>query len=96
MSNNYVGVAGMGMPRLRPRGANAPAGLLAVILIGLGVLSLLEGAWNGMPALYWLVGAEAKTAGPGESAGSEADAESDEHARDQGVRNRRHRAAARS
>jgi len=56
MSNNYVGVAGMGMPRLRPRGANAPAGLLAVILIGLGVLSLLEGAWNGMPALYWLAG----------------------------------------
>ena len=56
MSNSYVGVAGMGMPRLRPRGANAPAGLLAVILIGLGVLSLLEGAWNDMPALYWLAG----------------------------------------
>jgi regulator of protease activity HflC (stomatin/prohibitin superfamily) len=57
MSNSYVGVAGMGMPRLRPRGANAPAGLLAVILIGLGVLSLLEGAWNDMPALYWTAGA---------------------------------------
>jgi len=56
MSNSYVGVAGMGMPRLRPRGANAPAGLLAVILIGLGVLSLLEAAWNNMPALYWLAG----------------------------------------
>src|SRR3569833_1284218 len=56
MSNSYVGVAGMGMPRIRPRGANAPAGLLAVILIGLGVLSLLQGAWNDMPLLYWLAG----------------------------------------
>ncbi|HEX5263114.1 MAG TPA: SPFH domain-containing protein, partial [Phenylobacterium sp.] len=35
---------------------NAPAGLLAVILIGLGVLSLLQGAWNDMPLLYWLAG----------------------------------------
>src|SRR6185312_16196555 len=56
MSNSYVGVAGMGMPRLRPRGANAPAGLLAVILIGLGVLSLLQAAWKDIPALYWLAG----------------------------------------
>jgi hypothetical protein len=47
-----------------------------------------------LPALYRLVGAEAKGAGPGTSAGSEMDAESGEHPGDQDVRNRRHRAAA--
>ncbi len=52
MSNNYV--AGMGMPRIRPRGANAPAGLLAVILIGLGVFAIEQGAQNYLPFLYWV------------------------------------------
>ena len=57
MSNNYgVGVAGMGMPRMRPRGANAPASLLAVILAGLGAFSIEQGAQYGAPALYWLGG----------------------------------------
>ncbi len=56
MSSNYmVGVSGMG--GLRPRGANAPASLLAVILVGLGALSIEQAAQNGMPALYWLGGA---------------------------------------
>jgi len=68
---------------------------LATVVIG-GLVTATFLTLFVLPALYWLVGAEAKTAGPRESAGSEADAESDEHARDQGVRNRRHRAAARS
>ncbi len=55
MSNNYA--VAMGIPRIRPRGANAPAGLLAVILIGLGVLSIEQGAQNFMPFLYWVGGA---------------------------------------
>jgi regulator of protease activity HflC (stomatin/prohibitin superfamily) len=52
MSNNYV--VGMGMPRIRPRGANAPAGLLAVILIGLGAFAIEQGAQNFLPFLYWV------------------------------------------
>jgi regulator of protease activity HflC (stomatin/prohibitin superfamily) len=56
MSNNYmVGVSGM--PRTRRGGANAPASLLAVILVGLGALSIEQAAQNGVPALYWLGGA---------------------------------------
>ncbi len=55
MSNNYV--VGTGMPRIRPRGANAPAGLLSVILLGLGALSIEQGAQNFMPALFWVGGA---------------------------------------
>jgi len=47
-----------------------------------------------LPALYRLVGAEAKGAGPGASAGSEIDAESGAQPGDQDVRNLRHRAAA--
>jgi regulator of protease activity HflC (stomatin/prohibitin superfamily) len=56
MSSNYmVGVSGM--PRIRPGGANAPASLLAVILVGLGALSIAQAVQNAMPALYWLGGA---------------------------------------
>ena len=65
---------------------------LATVVIG-GLVTATFLTLFVLPALYWLVGAEAKTAGPRESAGSEADAKSDERARDQGVRNR---AAARS
>jgi len=54
MSNSYV--AGMGMPRIRPRGANAPAGLLSVILIGLGAFAIEQGAQNFLPFLYWVGG----------------------------------------
>ena len=54
MSNNYV--AGMGMPRIRPRGANAPAGLLAVILMLGGTFVIEQGAQNFVPALYWVGG----------------------------------------
>jgi regulator of protease activity HflC (stomatin/prohibitin superfamily) len=54
MSNNYA--VAMGMPRIRPRGANAPAGLLSVILIGLGAFSIEQAAQNAMPFLYWVGG----------------------------------------
>src|SRR3954471_6278 len=55
MSNQYVAAMG-GMPRIRPRGANAPAGLLSVVLIGLGALAIEQAAQNFMPFLYWVGG----------------------------------------
>jgi regulator of protease activity HflC (stomatin/prohibitin superfamily) len=55
MSNQYL--AGMGgMPRMRPRGANAPAGLLAVIFAALGGLAIEQGVQSYMPALFWVGG----------------------------------------
>src|SRR3954468_10789904 len=58
MSNNYAAAMSQfgGMPRIRPRGANAPAGLLSVVLIGLGALAIEQAAQNFMPALYWVGG----------------------------------------
>lgn len=58
MSNSYVGVAGAGagFGRIRPRGANAPAGLLMVVLLVLGGLSFAQAAANDMPVFYWLGG----------------------------------------
>ena len=50
MSNQYVAAMG-GMPRIRPRGANAPAGLLSVVLIGLGALAIEQAAQNLMPPM---------------------------------------------
>ena len=55
MSNNYMSAMG-GMPRIRPRGANAPASLLAVTLVALGALAIVEGATQYGPALYGLGG----------------------------------------
>jgi regulator of protease activity HflC (stomatin/prohibitin superfamily) len=52
MSNSYV--SAQGMPRLRPRGANAPAGLLAVIFVGLGAFAFQQGVSRYGPGLYWI------------------------------------------
>jgi cobalt-zinc-cadmium resistance protein CzcA len=65
---------------------------LATVVIG-GLITATFLTLFVLPALYWLVGAEAKGTGPGTSAMPEIDAESDEHPRDRDARNRRHRAA---
>jgi regulator of protease activity HflC (stomatin/prohibitin superfamily) len=52
MSNSYV--SAQGMPRLRPRGANAPASLLAVIFVGLGAFAFQQGVSRYGPALCWI------------------------------------------
>jgi cobalt-zinc-cadmium resistance protein CzcA len=62
---------------------------LATVVIG-GLITATFLTLFVLPALYWLVGAEAKHAGPEESVGSAMDAKP----RDQDVGNRRHRAAA--
>ncbi|HEX5264916.1 MAG TPA: hypothetical protein VFW13_15405, partial [Phenylobacterium sp.] len=53
MSNNYLSATG-GMPRMRPRGANAPASLLAAILVGLGAIAIVKGVTEYGQAFCWL------------------------------------------
>ncbi|HVQ69322.1 MAG TPA: efflux RND transporter permease subunit, partial [Bradyrhizobium sp.] len=66
---------------------------LATVVIG-GLVTATFLTLFVLPALYWLVGAEAKTAGPEEFVLSRGDAELSDDPGGQDVRNRRHRAAA--
>jgi cobalt-zinc-cadmium resistance protein CzcA len=67
---------------------------LATVVIG-GLITATFLTLFVLPALYWLVGAEAKTAGPEKPADSEMDAEPGEHPGSDEIEDHRYRAARR-